>query len=69
MLNIQYAEKEDGHDAPMETVNENVNLGAMNNGDTLYVNIVLIVSRTFNCNPQILKLYQFSHRFLIFVSR
>ena len=52
MLNMQYAEKEDGHDAPMETVNENVNLGAMNNGDTVYVNAFLIVSRTFNCNPQ-----------------
>ena len=50
MLNIQYAEKEEGHDASMETVNENVNLGAMNNGDTLYVNIFLIVSKTFNCN-------------------
>ena len=52
MLNIQYAEKEEGHDAPRETVRENVNLGAMNNGETLYVNIFPIVSRTFNCNPQ-----------------
>ena len=52
MLNIQYAEKEEGHDATMETVNENVNLGATNNGDTLYVNTFLFVSRTFNCNLQ-----------------